>query len=216
MAVTLSSQGEPVSSFNGWKGPKPTSMGELFKFYCDYVKPLYALIQSQNTMPQQVLFELNAAFDHLSRHWAYHESEADVVAKAFGHLKRACLDIFKLRLREVVDMRNDLRATDLSPIDNGAFLPAMNMAFRTIRELSKKARTAEGRPDEALGVPAFELWEEVFILCDDFEQQFYSSTHVNWATSRQTWMTLRGQWLGFVVGVGASLAAAVIWKWGGM
>lgn len=50
----------------------------------------------------EILFELNAALDHLSRHYTYKESEAEAVAKAYAHMKRACLDVFKITLRETL------------------------------------------------------------------------------------------------------------------
>ena len=78
----------------------PKTLAELFDFYFDEVKVLYAAVQAENTLPAEVLFEINAAFDHLARHWRHKEGEADAVAKTFGHLKRACLDIFKIRARD--------------------------------------------------------------------------------------------------------------------
>lgn len=47
---------------------EPSNIAELFAFYHDYVKVLYSAVQTENALPQEVLFELNAAFDHLSRH----------------------------------------------------------------------------------------------------------------------------------------------------
>jgi len=51
----------------------PKTFEELFKFYLDYVKPLYSGIQVRNALPYEVLFELNAALDHISRKWTYRE-----------------------------------------------------------------------------------------------------------------------------------------------
>ncbi len=49
---------------------RPTTFEELFAFYHQYVKLLYSDVQTQNVLPAETLFEMNAAFDHVSRHWA--------------------------------------------------------------------------------------------------------------------------------------------------
>ncbi len=91
---------------------KPTTFSELFKFYHEYVKLLYSSVQAGGTLPIEILFELNAALDHISRHWAYHEDEASVVDKAYSHLKRSCLDVFKLKVRDAHDQFAELRKID--------------------------------------------------------------------------------------------------------
>lgn len=65
----------------------PKNLNELFEFYYEFVKPLYSQVQVKNELPAETLFELNAAFDHLSRHWKYDQSEEEAVDKAYGHLK---------------------------------------------------------------------------------------------------------------------------------
>jgi hypothetical protein len=49
----------------------PKNLQELFEFYFDFVKPLYSEIQTRNELPYETLFELNAAFDHVSRIYTY-------------------------------------------------------------------------------------------------------------------------------------------------
>ena len=71
----------------------PTTFADLFKFYHEHVKILYSSVQVENVMPVELLFELNAALDHVSRHWCYGESEKEAVEKAYSHLKRCCLDV---------------------------------------------------------------------------------------------------------------------------
>jgi hypothetical protein len=100
---------------------EPKTIEELFRFYNDYVKVLYALVQTENMLPNETLFEINAALDHLSRKWIYQDSEAHVVDKAYGHLKRSCLDIFKLQVAEARVQYEELRKLDTSAIDNGEF-----------------------------------------------------------------------------------------------
>ena len=59
----------------------PQTFQEVFEFYNTYVKLLYCDVQATNVLPAEVLFELNAAFDHASRHWVYGETEAAVSKK---------------------------------------------------------------------------------------------------------------------------------------
>ena len=51
-----------------WDGGPPANFGELFKFYHEYVKALCSSVQIEGSLPQELLFELNAALDHISRH----------------------------------------------------------------------------------------------------------------------------------------------------
>lgn len=99
----------------------PKDFAELFDFYQNQVKVFYSAVQAENTLPLEILFELNAAFDHVSRHYVYGEPEHEVVLKSYSHLKRACLDVFKITLRETLDMADELAKIDVSLIDNGAY-----------------------------------------------------------------------------------------------
>jgi hypothetical protein len=54
---------------------------KLFLFYRDVVKQAYAAISARNQLPVEVLFEIHAAFDHLSRIYTYGESKETSVKK---------------------------------------------------------------------------------------------------------------------------------------
>jgi hypothetical protein len=125
----------------------PNNLSELFAFYDERVKPLYSAIQSSNILPTETLFELNAAFDHLSRHWVsrFNEPEAEVIAKVYSHLKRSCLDIFKLKLKETLDLYRELLKIDLSLIDNGAFEKKLKQLVNEIKCGAQVARNNEAR-----------------------------------------------------------------------
>jgi hypothetical protein len=203
---------ETEHSERKWKGGKPQTFSELFDFYHSYLKPLYAEVQTENVLPQELLFEMNAGLDHIARCWTYQESEEHVVAKAYSHFKRGCLDVFKIRLVTCVDQRKELAKIDVSAIDNGQFHKKMNTLFAQIKKEATKARREEGRLDTSDSIPAFELWESVFIKCIEFEESFYQCPHVNWAKSRGFINFLKQHSVGFAVGVAASLAAALVWK----
>lgn len=167
-----------------WDKGRPTNIQELFVFYNEYVKLLYASVQASNKMPNEMLFELNAALDHLSRRWIYLETEQEVVAKAFSHLKRACLDAFKIKFMETDDNYKKLCQIETGIIDNGDFDRKLHIFFNKLRRKVTKARKVEGQPDSNKAVPAFELWEEVYTDCVDFNENFFLHEKINWAKRR--------------------------------
>lgn len=100
---------------------KPQNFDELFKFYYEDFKPLYNRLHIEGEPPLEMLFEINAAFDHMSRHWYYDEKEVDVVDQSCRHLKRGSFDAFKIMLLKTMDKYNELLNVDTSIIDNGRF-----------------------------------------------------------------------------------------------
>lgn len=188
---------------------RPKTLLELFQFYSDYLKPIYAYMQTRNVMASELLVEVNAAFDHLSRLWVYNEPEAHVVAKVYSHLKRACLDIFKLRLVETTDNYKKLCRLDVSLVDNGRYKGAMISAHMDIERLATLARSGEGdvRQDDHAAVRAFDLWEPVFLKCAEFDEQFYAHPAVYWSDAEIERKKRKGLKIAFGLGFLASLAA---------
>jgi len=168
---------------------EPRTIAELFAFYHDYVKVLYSAVQTENALPQEVLFELNAAFDHLSRHWTYGETEADVVRKCYGHLKRSCLDIFKISVREARTQFDELRKIDTSTVDNGEFDKNLLCLFAEIRKGATSARSIEGNgnADPNGPIKAFDAWQPVYANCLRLEADFYHHQALDWA-KRRWWL----------------------------
>jgi hypothetical protein len=165
---------------------KPSTLTDLFKFYHDYVKLLYSSVQVENHLPFEVLFELNAALDHLSRHWVCAEKESQVVEKAYSHLKRSCLDIFKIKLKQTVDQYNELKKCDTSIIDNGKFELSMHTLIYNIKQEAIHARQQEGNSgnDDEDSIKAFDLWEPVFNKCVTFEKTYYLNENLDWASTK--------------------------------
>lgn len=168
---------------------EPRTVGELFGFYHAYVKVLYSAVQTENVLPQEVLFEINAAFDHLSRYWIYGEEENIAVRKSYGHLKRSCLDIFKIAVRTARTQYDELRKLDTSSIDNGEFDRNLLELFAQIRSGATKARSMEGNGngDEDGPIKAFDLWQPVYADCLKLEQEFYHHKALDWA--RRRWIS---------------------------
>ena len=195
---------------------KPTTIAELFDFYYDRFKPIYDHVQLLNEPPIQLSFEMHAAIDHLSRHWKFNEPENVVVERVAGHLKRATFDAFKVILREIRDQYAYLIKIDTSVIDNGEFQGKMIRLWGEIQDAAREARAEEGNSATPEKWPhAFDLWEEAYVLCVEFEQDFFRNPKVQWAKTRQKkirWLNVLG---GFVVGVAASLGATALWTWCG-
>jgi len=195
----------------------PKTFSELFDFYHNSVKIYYGVVQSENVLPAEVLFELNAALDHLSRFYIYKEPERDVVSKAYSHMKRACLDIFKITLRETLDQYQELLKVDISLIDNGDFEKKLKMLANTIKIGAREARRLEGRPTSSasaeLTVPAFDRWLPVYEDCLALQQDYYLHDSIDWAKSKSrglTWRALIGTSL---VSVVLGFLFSKIWAW---
>ncbi|MBN1868887.1 hypothetical protein JW916_16535 [Candidatus Sumerlaeota bacterium] len=197
----------------------PTDLKGLFDFWDGYVKILYCEHQTWNEVATEVLFEVQAAFDHVSRIWVYGENEADVVSKAYSHLKRACLDIFKLKLRVTLDLFDELKSTPIDLIESGRFESRLNKLVAEIREKSIEARRREGRPDHDDGLAeAFELWTEVYGLCDTLEKKYYLNSDIEWAerkSSRAKWRDRAYAFIvgGVLVGLCQNFLTERLWLW---
>ncbi len=173
---------------------EPASIPELFEFYQTRVKLFYSAVQAQNELPVEILFELNAALDHLSRHYIYNEPEAKTVAKAYAHMKRACLDVFKITLRETLLKVKELEAIDISLIDNGKFEPALKQLTHEIKQGATQARQMEGNPLSAANdteVAAFARWLPVYEDCLRLQQDFYLNPSVDWARKKSKWVSIK-------------------------
>ena len=49
---------------------------DVFKFYQEYIKPIYSEIEAKkNQLPIELLFETYASFDHLKRFYLNEENE---------------------------------------------------------------------------------------------------------------------------------------------
>lgn len=180
----------------------PASFGEVFRFYYDVVKPLYSKIQADNVLPSETLFEINAAFDHLSRHWHYAEDEKVVAEKTYSHLKRSCLDIFKLCVVQTMDKYDDLKRIDTSVVDNGEFDARLIALIGDIKQGAAEARAVEGDTRDDDGhIKAFEHWLSVYKKCVSFERDFYRNRKVDWARTRERKRRWRDRWETLAIGV---------------
>jgi hypothetical protein len=192
---------------------KPASLKELFEFYYQEFKPIYSELAAGNSPPAEMIYEVNAAFDHLSRKWQYAEPEAETVRCVSGHLKRGCFDAFKIILKQTSDSHDKLLKIDTSIIDNGRFDQGMNALWSEIRTFAIEARNREGDSrDEAAWHEAFDRWKEVYVRCKRFDREFFLNEHVGWARKKEGRRIWRLRFEGFLIGVLGSIVASVIWQ----
>ena len=191
----------------------PRTVAELFEFYHQVVKLLYSEVQLQNRLPEATLFEINAAFDHLSRLYVYNQPEADAVRHAMSHLKRSCLDIYRLQVKEARRHYDELLSVDVSIIDNGDFERQLIALWCQIREQAIEARRLEGEHIGEIDL-AFERWQDVYDLCARLRIEFYQSAKVEWArrrtVRRSRFEYARDLFLSWLVGV---ITPGALWGW---
>jgi len=190
----------------------PKNINYLFQFYNDYVKLLYSSIQVNNVLPYEVLFELNAALDHISRKWVYNESEKVVVEKAFSHLKRCCLDIFKIQVKIATDQFKEIRKIDTSIIDNGQFKNKLIQLYHEIQTGARKARKEEGdrRHDKDGYVKAFDLWEPVYKKAIELQEDYYYNENIEWAKTIENKKFFSTNIKTFLISLVASFIAGIL------
>jgi hypothetical protein len=189
----------------------PKTFKELFQFYREKVKILYSYCQLHNQLPQETLFEINAAWDHIARHFDSEniQTEKYVVEKAHSHLKRSCLDIFKLAFKNARDQYHEISETDLSLIDNGNGVFKKNLVslLRRIREKAEIARMEEGKNFDF----AYETWWKMYLECRELEKDYYYSSKVQWAKKKTFGNILWSILVAFLSGI---LSTIVVQEWG--
>ena len=172
---------------------------DIYQFYNDKVKVVYCEIEAKNnTLPVELLFEINSAFDHLKRIYIEKENEDECCKKAYSHLKRGLLDAFKLKLKYFNDDYNHLinKKADLRIIDSGTYLTDLLKDREILVEKAKNARLSEARADIE---DAFSAWCDVSELIDLFEKSFF---HFN-----------ANFWLGVLAGIISSVVVTFLFKY---
>jgi hypothetical protein len=193
-------------------GDHPKTFAELFAFYNSFVKLLYSEVQAHNRLPLEVLFEINAAFDHLSEHWTLDRTEKEAVGEAFSHLKRSCLDLFKIKYSTTKDQYDELRKIDTSIVDNGNYERQLLIFFNELRKEAIQARKRENETHDGDITQVFERWVGVYLKCLKFENDFYLHPGLKWSKRKGIAKFFRQNIFGFLIGVLSTLLALPIWN----
>jgi hypothetical protein len=178
----------------------------VFDFYYVEYKPLYSDVVTANRGAQEAWQEIAAAFDHIARHYGEDgRNEAECADEAKSHLKRACLDMYKLEFADTKRVYDALCELPINLIDNGDFEKGLHALFAETRKLAAEARILEGvkRVDSPLS--AFGVWAQVYENCKRIaSKEFQLNPNVDWAKrkrDRKTTVGLVVGVLGFVWGV---------------
>lgn len=185
---------------------------EVYQFYNDTVKVIYSEIEARNnTLPVELLFEINSAFDHLKRIHVDDEPEDIQGQKAYSHLKRGCLDAFKLKLKYFNSDVNQIynKKADLRIIDNGKFLSEFIKEKALIFQVARTARLNEGKNDNDV---AFRDWCEVSSRIDSFEEKFFIPEKLQWAEKQSFFHFNANFWIGVLSGIISSVIVTVIFN----
>ena len=83
-------------------------------------------------------------------------------------------------------------------IDNGKFLPSLLAKRKVIVGLAKEARVHEGKTDID---HAFEKWYEVSNLIDQFEDEYFDPSKIQWAKKVNFLYDLKGFGIGVITGI---------------
>ena len=159
----------------------------LFDFYYEEYKPLYCDVSAANKLPQEALLETAAAFDHIARHFLGEKggTETECAGKALSHLKRACLDMYKLEYVDAKESYDRLCRLPINLVDNGDFERILHALFAETRKMAVEARCLEGQKAVDSPAPAFEKWKLVYINCKRIaSNEFLLNPKIGWARLR--------------------------------
>lgn len=188
---------------------------DVYNFYANTVKVVYSEIEAKNnTLPVELLFEINSAFDHLKRIHVDGEDENLQANKACSHLKRGCLDAFKLKLKyfnvDVAKIYNN--KADLRIIDNGSFLSEFINKKAEIFKVAKSARLNETKENTEY---ALKDWSAVSTMIDSFEEEFFNMSKLHWAEKQSFFHFNVNFWLGVLAGIISSVIVTALFAFVG-
>lgn len=152
--------------------PKPCSFKELQEFYASEYCPLYDRFNVQlKKVPQELHFEVAAAFDHLMRAGDLAPGDLERVA---GHLKRATFDAFKLLFERVRSLYTTLMEPCYADVEDGKFQPRITRLWNEAQRISMDARSHERlakKVDMVEWNTAFDIWKTLIPILDTFEAE---------------------------------------------
>lgn len=191
---------------------------EMYDIYNTIIKPLIADIEaSYNSIPQELLNEIRAYNDHLSRIFSKSSNDEIIdtqLSKAFSHIKRLVYDCYKYLIvytKHYIDTQEKkLKHIDLTVIDNGRF-------HTEYMDLEKDAHTKEieakkvETKNESVGnfednVLNYQKAYEAYVKLEDF--LYVNTQKINWAKRKfykNKVLAIIGSLMLFILGAIASL-----------
>lgn len=162
------------------KSPIPLDMDGLRELYFKEFCPLYNYLCSKlESLPSELHFEIAASFDHLMRAGLVINGtkyEAENIAKASGHLKRATFDAFKLLYKYTTrPLWKKLTRSRYESVPgfvedvNEKWIEA-NKAVEAARGLE---RTSRGDSPEQWSA-AFDEWKKLRVITQELEEMLVS------------------------------------------
>lgn len=155
---------------------QPTDMAGLRRLYFDEFVPLYDYISAKlESVPSELHFEISAAFDHVMRAGLEFDGrapEAENIAKAGGHLKRATFDAFKL-LYKYTTRRLWKKLTRSRYECVPGFVEKVNGLWYEANGVVERARGLERishGDDPAQWSAAFDEWKKLRDITDELER----------------------------------------------
>jgi len=188
---------------------KGAGLQDLFDFYYREYKPLYSRVSAENKLAQEALFEVAAAFDHAARCYSPNaspdDSESKCASEAISHLKRACLDMYKIEYFDTKEVYDKLCKLPIGFIDNGDYEKKLRELFADTKKMTASARELEG-VRQAGHPPAFDIWQNISVNCARImSKEFYLHPSVSWA-KRKCWWPNWVAIIGIVLGLLGLLA----------
>lgn len=168
---------------------------EILRLLGDYnknLKPMILALESEDSeYPVEVLNEIRAILNHLSRIAVIESGEAtdieDVtqaidlqIHDATGHLKRGLFDCFKYCCISLEDkykqFKKDSRNLDLGVIDNGEFSIELSKRYTEAKDSLFNARLIENDPSNRDADKAFEAFGLAYVKYRELDEYIKEST----------------------------------------
>lgn len=155
---------------------QPSDMAGLRQLYFAEFVPLYDYLSSKlENLPSELHFEVTAAFDHIMRAGVEVNGvtyEAENIAKAAGHLKRATFDAFKLLYKYTTRPLWKKMTRSRYEVIPG-FVEKVQEKWYEANVVVERARGLErishsDSPDQ--WSVAFEEWKKLRAITDELEQ----------------------------------------------
>ncbi len=139
---------------------------DIYQDYLDKVKPLIAACEGlRGEFPGQMLNEIRACFDHMSRCFLENHSDDErksELNKCKGHITRCVLDGYKIMLlyyhKETENFYSTYSDIPIVLVNNGKFIPELTELVEDARQKAKDAKIAESNafPDKEKAYPAYQ------------------------------------------------------------